>query len=348
MPTKKRKNSPINSFINFFDNSNSTSCSQSTEKQQSFEVNPIDLLLTFGQQNVQQSCIECTSGHCPPPPGAQPNPIWAKRGFIQNCQNCNDDPYRLVNWHDYGGGCFDPTNQCFWVTDVEIPCMSGDPPQPYFCYEEELTECVIENCYDGDGDGYYSAIIGPCFQEPFDCDDINPDINPGMTEICYDRDYDDENCDDLHNCEDEHCRTSEGGECDEQCDQDGDSFYSEACGGEDCMDNPVQNQNAANIFPGHDVENTAQLCSDGISNDCDYDIDCEDSDCDSFCQGTPTPTPPGDGGGGDGDGDGGGGDGDGDGEHCHLETIGSDDCCPWNPYTWTCNACPPVIIMVCD
>lgn len=57
------------------------------------------------------------------------------------------------------------------------------------------------------------------------------------------------------------------------------------------MDEPGLNQNAENIFPGQDQENTQDLCTDDVSNDCDYEVDCNDSDCAQFCQPTPTPTP---------------------------------------------------------
>lgn len=60
------------------------------------------------------------------------------------------------------------------------------------------------------------------------------------------------------------------------------------------MDIPALNANAANIYPGHDQENTNDLCHDGVGNDCDFDNDCADSDCTSFCQPSPTPTPGGD------------------------------------------------------
>lgn len=127
------------------------------------------MLLNLGATLTDDNCITCTASNCPPPPGFQPNPVWAKASTRQNCQNCNENPLREVNWYDEN--CFDPTNKCQWVKEVQIECTAGNPPQPYFCYEYQLEECVEEICVDNDGDGYFNPLIGPCFSDKEDCDD---------------------------------------------------------------------------------------------------------------------------------------------------------------------------------
>jgi len=104
---------------------------------------------------------------------------------------------------------------------------------------------------DNDGDGYLSDV---------DCNDNDPSINPGATEICNGIDDD---CDEL---------------IDEGFDIDGDGYTS--CGG-DCDDN------GATVNP-----EATEICDDTIDNDCDGLIDLEDSDCtttevcgDGYCAG---------------------------------------------------------------
>jgi beta propeller repeat protein len=91
---------------------------------------------------------------------------------------------------------------------------------------------------DNDGDGYLLL---------YDCDDNDPDIHLGATEIC---DGKDNNCD---------------GTVDEGFDKDSDGYTE--CGG-DCNDNDLD------IYPG-----AQEICDDNKDNDCDGDTDCSDTDC---------------------------------------------------------------------
>jgi hypothetical protein len=43
-----------------------------------------------------------------------------------------------------------------------------------------------QDCLDGDGDGYGSPASVSCAHPGFDCDDGNPDVHPGVPEICDD------------------------------------------------------------------------------------------------------------------------------------------------------------------
>ena len=101
-------------------------------------------------------------------------------------------------------------------------------------------------CTDNDGDSYCT---------PEDCDDANPDVNPGAAEVCNGID---DNCD---GTVDEGCSTC--------TDADSDGYCAEI---DDCDDsNPFVN-------PG-----TAEVCDDGFDNDCDGFTDGDDSDCAAAC-----------------------------------------------------------------
>ena len=123
-----------------------------------------------------------------------------------------------------------------------------------------------ELCSDEDGDGYGDPASPDCAHPEFDCDDSNPDINPGALEIC-DNGIDDD-CDALVDIDDPNCCS----------DDDEDGYTDVSCGGTDCDDsNPL-------TYP-----NAPEIC-DGLDNDCDGSPgadELEDSDSDGYmiCQG---------------------------------------------------------------
>lgn len=113
---------------------------------------------------------------------------------------------------------------------VDLPCLDSE------CENLPNRNMAVPNnlCCDRDRDGYSIPICGGS-----DCNDNNPAINPGATEVCDDVDND---CD---------------GQVDEGFDQDGDGYTT--CEG-DCNDTPLS---GANINPG-----MTEICNDLIDNDC--------------------------------------------------------------------------------
>lgn len=93
-----------------------------------------------------------------------------------------------------------------------------------------LVGCTPDPDADGDGDGYPASE---------DCDDADPAINPGATEVFYDGV--DDNCTSL-----------------DDDDADGDGWASDAHGGDDCDDGDA----AVNPY-------AEEVCGDGVDNDCD-------------------------------------------------------------------------------
>lgn len=109
-------------------------------------------------------------------------------------------------------------------------------------------------CIDRDRDGYGISGYRDCRYPQHDCNDNNPAVNPGATEICNGID---DNCDGIV----------------DDVDADGDGFIAAACGGPDCDD-----ANAA-VNP-----EAAEVCN-GTDDDCNGEIDDIDADQDGFLDG---------------------------------------------------------------
>jgi hypothetical protein len=91
--------------------------------------------------------------------------------------NCDDgDPNTVDAWE--GGTCV------YYPPDDGTPCDDGDPETLLDVYSGGVCQGVPWNTVDHDGDGY-SVADG-------DCDDTNPAVHPGATEI---ENGIDDNCD---------------------------------------------------------------------------------------------------------------------------------------------------------
>ncbi len=162
------------------------------------------------------------------------------------------------NQFDAGGAFFGPG----WTPDPNNPNHGEERVQTNTFTVEAA------GCTDNDNDTF-SPDGGSC--GPVDCNDSDPAIHPGATEICTDGI--DNDCDGLIDSAD-----PDAVNCSSPCtDSDADGFYLEggSCGPQDCDDsNPAINPSA--------VED----CTDGIDNDCDGLIDGADPDaqnCQSGC-----------------------------------------------------------------
>ncbi len=152
------------------------------------------------------------------------------------------------------GICSTGTWSCTGASGME--CSGSTPPRPEVCNsaDDDCDGTVDDGCsacVDNDVDGHEAAYCGGD-----DCDDSSAGVNPSAPERCGDGI--DNNCDGTR---DEGCLPA--------CrDDDGDGHQAASCGGDDCNDLDSR------IFPG-----AAEVCDDGLDNDCDGSIDLADADC---------------------------------------------------------------------
>ena len=125
-------------------------------------------------------------------------------------------------------------------------------------YDMGADEYLDPDCWDVDMDGYGDQICGGS-----DCDDSDPDVNPGAEELCNGID---DNCDGFI----------------DNIDKDEDGYIDSACGGRDCDDtDPLTYPGAPEICDGNDNDCDSILPEDEEDADGDGWIICE-GDCDDF------------------------------------------------------------------
>ncbi|MDD5310055.1 MAG: putative metal-binding motif-containing protein, partial [Deltaproteobacteria bacterium] len=115
-------------------------------------------------------------------------------------------------------------------------------------------------CSDFDGDGYIDCACAPPGTPNLDCDDSNPDIHPGATEICGDGI--DQDCDQGCTGTDLPCACTD--------DLDNDGHISVECGGDDCCDDGTEASMGCDATTAPDIHPGAvDICDNGIDENCD-------------------------------------------------------------------------------
>ena len=156
-----------------------------------------------------------------------------------------------------------------------VPDASDNCPQTANADQADIDNDGIGNVCDDDADG-------DTYTVPADCNDYDPVIHPGATELCADGK--DNNCDSNIDCKDAACLGNPACSTTEICNDgiDNDRDRKVDCKDPDCRNNPA--------CTGCTVsENPEATCNDGRDNDCDGYTDCTDADCagNSACLCTP-------------------------------------------------------------
>jgi len=203
----------------------------------------------YGGPDGSTPCVGDTDAVASRPTGATPEGVMDLAGNVYEwCHDWRHEDYYAVSPSDNPLGPDDPD---FYYGRVRrgggwdmqplyIRAANRAPQEPDLHDNNLGFRCARSHPdSDHDGDGY-SPALG-------DCDDADPDRNPGEPEVCGDGL--DQNCDGSVICD--------GG----TVDADGDEYGSEASGGTDC------NDNAAAAYPGG-----TEVCDD-LDNDCNGETD---------------------------------------------------------------------------
>jgi hypothetical protein len=168
------------------------------------------------------------------------------------CVDEDEDGYYVE-----GGGC------------GPADCDDADPA----VHPGENESCT--NSIDDDCDGLADGEDPECWEctVPAECDDSDPCTDDDCVAYACVYTNNTAPCDDGNACTmDDVCA---GGACSGvPLDQDGDTYVSDACGGDDCLDSdPDVNPGVFEAYPGDPA------CSDGIDNNCNGYTDSQDAGC---------------------------------------------------------------------
>jgi hypothetical protein len=171
------------------------------------------------------------------------------------CENLNDVNSTCSTSYSCGLCHIDPSGGGPLTTEGQAFKDSGHDAC-YFC----PSTCNNPTCTDNDSDGYFAE--SGC-STAVDCDDNDPNVNPGAAESCTNGVDDD--CDGFVDATDPNAVN-----CPTCTDADLDGYFVEpGCGAAgDCNDLD------ASINPG-----TIEDCFNGVDDDCDGYVDGADSDC---------------------------------------------------------------------
>jgi hypothetical protein len=161
-------------------------------------------------------------------------PVSNFKSVAWTCQTVDDQACKDAGgtWRQFTSPCDDACTTgdvCAQVmVDPYYACDCGSDK----CWDDDQQACVAES-QDNDGDGYR-----PDGSDYHDCNDNDPNINPGADEICTDNV--DNDCDSQIDCDDSDCADHSdcgGGDqeiCDNGSDDDGDGQVD--CADSDCAD----------------------------------------------------------------------------------------------------------------
>ncbi|MCO4771674.1 MAG: hypothetical protein KDA24_16700, partial [Deltaproteobacteria bacterium] len=194
-------------------------------------------------------------------------------GIDQNCDFLIDELF------DGDGDGFVDVNSCAAEyppeeLDCDDSAASINPDAIETCNElDDDCDTEIDEIFDLDSDGYFDRFDSGCAAtygtSNTDCDDLDPTLNPGATEVC--------------NAADDDC----DGIVDEGFDMDADGVWADDVGCNATYGEPGDcDDNNAEVHPGYDdgegtvIPPADEVC-DGEDNDCDGTIP-EDADSDGF------------------------------------------------------------------